>query len=437
MNITTKIRRILATALLSAGLAYPACAAVCPKGIGACASPGRCFLFVDADGNSLCDYTGRSGSSSTTVAGSNQPAVPPATSEAVTSATTAPVTTSSTPAPSTTLSSSADTPVSSASAVQQSTGSDISGMLPISAVLIGILLFLILTGIFYYSLRRGVMGMQVKQAGPALALSTLVALGISLMVSCTIAPEEIPGLSCALVYLGAGTLLTAYLWHAGVMSRKIILAVAAVSALTGFIFLAPIMPLEFISLVNTLSGTSGLTAAVGILCAVIVLAIVSGRAFCGQICPVGSLQELAYAVPMKKIDNHHTEFFEAVRLVVFVATVAAAIYLMDLMAYTGLFEIFSLSLSVGFLIAVGLVLASVFFYRPICRILCPFGVLFSLMAEFSLFRLRRTASCIRCKKCEKSCPAHVAGNRDSKRECYLCGRCIDACPVNDAISYRK
>jgi hypothetical protein len=62
MQITRTIRRAIVTVILSAGLAYPACAAVCPKGIGGCPSPGRCFLVVDADGNALCDYTARTGS---------------------------------------------------------------------------------------------------------------------------------------------------------------------------------------------------------------------------------------------------------------------------------------------------------------------------------------------------------------------------------------
>jgi len=77
----------------------------------------------------------------------------------------------------------------------------------------------------------------------------------------------------------------------------------------------------------------------------------------------------------------------------------------------------------------------VFLYRPVCRILCPFGVLFSVFAEFSLFRLRRTDACISCRKCENVCPAGTARAEDPKRECYLCGRCIDTCPKEEALVY--
>ena len=85
------------------------------------------------------------------------------------------------------------------------------------------------------------------------------------------------------------------------------------------------------------------------ICAVIALALVVGRTFCGNICPVGSLQELAYAVPVQKIVIRHTEILELIRLAVFFATVIAAIYLIDLMAVTGLYDLFSLTLSAGLL----------------------------------------------------------------------------------------
>ena len=52
-----RIRRIIPAAAGAAGLAVPACAAVCPKGIGDCPYPGRCFLYVDSNGDSICDYT--------------------------------------------------------------------------------------------------------------------------------------------------------------------------------------------------------------------------------------------------------------------------------------------------------------------------------------------------------------------------------------------
>ena len=76
MKITSFIRRTIASVLLTAGLVYPACAAICPKGIGGCPSPGRCFLFIDADGNSLCDYTSRFSSSTSSATAYASPVAP-------------------------------------------------------------------------------------------------------------------------------------------------------------------------------------------------------------------------------------------------------------------------------------------------------------------------------------------------------------------------
>lgn len=414
MHTTTRIRRTLATALLSLGLAYPACAAVCPKGIGGCTSPGRCSLFTDTDGNTLCDYSGRSGSSTT--GGSTQSVLPTESPDTIHD-TTAQVSVSTTPSP--------------------GTGAGTTDLISSSAILLGALTFAILATVLYFAFRKGIMGLRSQQPGPAGALSILIALGISLMVTHNLIPDTIPVMTCALLYAATGSLLTAYLWHAGALSRPIILVIAAVSVATGFVLLAPLMPLEFAAVVSIGTGTSGPTLATGIILTLILLAIIFGRTFCGHLCPVGSLQELAYAVPGKKLVYGRTGWPEWIRLAVFIIATVAALFLVDLMEYTGLYQFFSLTLTAGFWIGLGLVLISAFFYRPVCRILCPFGMLFSLAAACSRFRLRRSGSCIGCDNCTKVCPVNTAGGRDSKRECYLCGRCTAACPIRGALHYGR
>ncbi|MGB9176144.1 MAG: 4Fe-4S binding protein [Methanoregula sp.] len=457
MKITTSFRRSVAAALLAAGLVYPACAAVCPKGIGGCPTPGRCFLFTDADANSFCDYTSRTVSQTTPGASPSSPGAPaPAQTSVQTTATATPapdlttVQGTATPAPADPVvlvspGSSQVTPIPPATSganattpvLQNASSGGFLDSIHLSAPLAEVLLFFFLTGIFFALIRTGVFGTGIQKTRPALALSALFGLGTSLIITYILAGGSVAGTTCALIYVGAGTLLAAYLWYSGVMNRKIALGAAALGALAGFVFLAPIMPLELGGIVNVLSGASALTPGIIVISAVILVTLLVGRTFCGQICPVGSLQELAYEIPVKKFVIRHTEILELVRLAVFLVTVIAAIYLIDLMAITGLYDLFSLTISAGLVIAAGIILLSVFLYRPVCRIICPFGVLFSLFAEFSLFRLKRTETCIHCKKCEKACPARTAGEDASKRECYLCGRCRDACPVSTALVYRR
>jgi polyferredoxin len=285
--------------------------------------------------------------------------------------------------------------------------------------------------------RHGIAEVRIEKGRPALALAAFFGMGISLMATCVLGGSAVSGTSCALMYMGAGTPLLAYLWQSGTMTRKTTLGAAFISTLAGFVFLAPVMPLELGGFVNVVTGTSALNAGIIVIGAVILLALVTGRVFCGNLCPVGSLQELAYRAPVRKILIGMNRIPELARLAVFACTAIAAVFLIDLMAYTGLYDLFSLTLSAGFAIAAALVLASAFVYRPVCRVLCPFGLLFSLAAEFSLFRLRRSRACIGCRKCERACPTGTAGAYDAKRECYLCCRCTDACPVPGALTFRR
>jgi ferredoxin len=439
MQIIKTIRRAVATVILTAGLAYPACAAVCPKGIGGCPSPGRCFLFVDADGNTLCDYTVRASSQVQTAPVVSRPEVSqaPATVHTTPAPDLSSVQVTTESAPGSSVASVSPAPDTTMTTLHSTPPGEFTGSLPVSAPVTEILLFILVAGILFTLIRTGVAGIRIGRPLPALGLSCLLALGVSLMATSLLTGGTIAGTTYALIFMGAGTLLAAGLWYAGVMTRRVVLALVITATLTGFVFLAPIMPLELGGIVNVLTGLSALNAGVVVICAVVALTLVVGRTFCGSVCPVGSVQELAYAVPVQKTVIRRTEIPELIRLAVFGATVIAAAYLIDLMAFTGLYDLFSLTLSASLLVAAVLVLLSVFLYRPVCRILCPFGVLFSIFAEFSIFRLRRTATCISCRKCEKACPTRTAGKTDSKRECYLCGRCTEACPVDTALTYRR
>jgi len=411
-SLGSSARKLIGTVLLTAGLAYPACAAICPKGIGGCPSPGRCFLFTDADGNSICDYTKTAGTSTTlspsgaTLSGSSGSSAAPATH-------------------------------TTAAAVQDSSAGSVSASVNYAVPIFEAALFIFLTGILFIVIRARVPGMLGKGCLPALTLSAFFALGVSLIITCLLTGGTVSGTLFALVYMAAGSVLVGYLWYSRVMTRRLVLLAALQSTLCGFVFVAPIMPQEIGGLVNAATGVSALTPGIVIICAVIALALVLGRTFCGSICPVGSLQELAYALPVKKYLIRDGRLTEAVRLVVFIAAVIAALYLVDLMEYTGMYDLFALTVSALAIVALGIVVLSVFVYRPVCRLLCPFGVLFSFAAQFGRFRLHRTDSCISCRKCEKACPASTAKKDDPKRECYLCGRCTEVCPKDSALVYGR
>ena len=421
MEIPRWLKRGLASIIGSAGLAYPVCATICPRGRGYCPYPGRCFLYTDVDANAICDYTPRSVTTAPTTA-SPAPVASPVPE--VTSSLSAPVTSSVTPAA--TVSSNASVPFTP----------DTGFFLP-DGLFMGAVVTVILLVLFFFLFRSGVLGPRLQKTVSALGASALFALGIGEMVTYLLLGEETLASAFAVIYLLAGTLLAAVVWKSRAMSRKVAVGTVMMSALFGFIILAPLMPMEFPGIVSI--ATSGQTLAPGIIgiLAGIGLVLLVGRTFCGHLCPVGSVQELAWNVPGKKIDIRKTRYLEVLRAGVFVATVIGALFYVNLMEYTGIYDFFSLTLSIGLVVFLVLLLLSILVYRPVCRGICPFGLLFSIPAHFSLFRPRRTGACISCKKCEKACPAHVAGKDSSKRECYLCARCTAACPVQGALVYKR
>jgi polyferredoxin len=243
----------------------------------------------------------------------------------------------------------------------------------------------------------------------------------------------------ALLYILAMIGVLAFLWYRGRISRTLAVGVLLVSALFGFLFasVAPWM-LQLLLMGDTKALGGPLVFAVLILGIFLVLTLLLGRIFCGSICPLGALQELAYLAPVPKLKPKAKVALYALRFIALAIVVVAALFLsVNVLAFFGVMDLFLLSFAVGTLVMLTLLVVSLFFYRPFCRILCPYGAILSLAGLGSLFKLRRNLSCTECGKCEFVCPVDEAKREDLKGECYLCGRCTEICPVKGAITYRR
>jgi polyferredoxin len=240
----------------------------------------------------------------------------------------------------------------------------------------------------------------------------------------------------ALLYILGMTGVLAWLWYRGRITRTLAVAVLVVSAVFGFLF-ASIAPWLFqLLLLGTLGGA--LVFAVLILGLFFLLTLIFGRIFCGSLCPLGALQELASHAPVPKLKYRSKKVLYAVRFIVLFIIIAAALFFsVNVLGYLGVLDLFLLTFSFGAAVMLTLLVISLFFYRPFCRILCPYGAILSLAGLVSLFKLRRNPSCIECGKCEFTCPVDEAKREDLKGECYLCGRCTEVCPVRGAITYRR
>jgi len=420
----------------TAALIQPVCAAVCPRGKSGCPYPGKCFLYVDGDGNSRCDYTssltdsatGGSGTAAQTTistAGSQPAASIPVTSS-VSGQESAVIIPDGTTVPD----------ISPVSAVVPDSGtSNLFDLIHVSPLVAGTILFILFAAVLVWIFRSGITGIHLKTMTGLVATSAFISFGISGILVYLLLGESATGTMFAVPFMIAGTCITAYLWKKGEMKGRLLPLILTLSTLTGFVFLTPLMPLEFTGFITLLTGTTALTPAmIGILI-VIGLALIYGRTFCGHICPVGTLQELASRLPGKKIRIQNPTISERIRFIVFIGVIIAGLVSITLMEYTGIYDFFSLTISAGFIVFAIILAISVFVYRPVCRFLCPYGVIFSLANSRSWFAVTRTKNCTGCRKCEKACPVNIAGLDAPKRECYLCGRCQEACPVRDARVY--
>lgn len=217
------------------------------------------------------------------------------------------------------------------------------------------------------------------------------------------------------------------------------ISVLTVSALLGFGAFTPMFPVQFQQLVLG-KGPDGkpVIAAIAVIALLLLSTFAVGRIFCGYLCPVGAVQELAYFLPSKKVHGRYGSIFTIVRIVFFAAIGGSAVFggiaLLDWIGITAFFHL--RMTSPFFYLFAAVLVSSLFLYRPFCRTACPLGLLMSLTSRLSFFKMRTGASCTNCMVCEKQCPTQTAIlTPDRAGECYLCLRCKEKCS-RDAIVYQ-
>jgi polyferredoxin len=244
------------------------------------------------------------------------------------------------------------------------------------------------------------------------------------------------GMAYAIIAL----LILACLFRKDKYNKKIGYMFLIVSTTLGFLIFAPMLPHQLQTLVIGKIGGRGSPLPLMIVGLLLFMGytLMFGRLFCGFICPIGAIQELAYKIPTKKKKIAGKALVLAFQVIFFILFIVLGIFSsIAILSYFGFEKFFHLDIvSPFFYVFIALLLISVFIYRPFCRLFCPYGLLLSLFAVKSIFKLRRNDKCIDCNNCEDACPTSEAGREDLKRECYMCNRCREACAF-EAIDYRK
>jgi polyferredoxin len=190
---------------------------------------------------------------------------------------------------------------------------------------------------------------------------------------------------------------------------------------------------------------SNLVLGIGLLLGV----LVSGAAFCGWICPFGtvqdaltwlrnrlSIQEVRLPAQLDRWLRYGRFVTLAVILYMTISTVT--LWFANIDPYRTIFglgwwfEFDIINQWPAYLIAVTILVLSFFIPRFWCKYTCPLGGALSLLSHLSLLRIRRAPiSCKGCALCNVSCPVGIdvaQANPTVDTNCIGCLACVDACP---------
>ncbi len=223
----------------------------------------------------------------------------------------------------------------------------------------------------------------------------------------------------------------------------------------GWLPIASLMNLK--AFVLTGEVPARLVAGLVLLVAFLAITLLLRKAFCGWLCPVGTVSEALWKlgrrvsgrtfalprwvdVPLRGLKYLLLAFFlwaavwslsvEQIRA--FLASpygLVADVKMLDFFRRMGPTTAAALGV---------LGVASVLVPNAWCRYLCPYGALHGLLSWRSPVRIRRDAgTCIDCARCARACPSRLPVDRAASiasPECIGCLECVAACPVADTLA---
>lgn len=187
-----------------------------------------------------------------------------------------------------------------------------------------------------------------------------------------------------------------------------------------------------------------------------VLAVLFGPAFCGWICPFGTIQEFVsgfgrrffrrrfnHFVPVKLDNGLRYLRYIVLAWVLYMTAVSGQLVFADYDPYFALFNFWTSEVSlIGIGILVLTLALSFFVERPWCKYACPYGALLGLTNLFRVFSIRRSdPTCKHCAVCATDCPMNIPVDRlDVVRnhQCISCLECTSeaVCPVAKTVEFK-
>ena len=187
----------------------------------------------------------------------------------------------------------------------------------------------------------------------------------------------------------------------------------------------------------------------------LLLAILFGPAFCGWVCPLGTIQEWVSGLGRKIFRRRHNHFipikldrilrflrYGVLGWVLYMTAVTGTLIFSTYDPYFALFNFWSSEASIAGLVILGLTLGlSLLVERPWCKYACPYGALLGITNLFRVFSIRRNESTCRDDGlCSSRCPMNIPVDtvtivRD--HQCISCLECTSeaVCPVAKTVQF--
>ncbi|MEJ5225566.1 MAG: 4Fe-4S binding protein [Anaerolineales bacterium] len=181
----------------------------------------------------------------------------------------------------------------------------------------------------------------------------------------------------------------------------------------------------------------------------IFLAVMVGPAFCGWVCPLGTIQEFVSSFGRKLFRRRFNHFvpyrldvilrylrYGVLVWVLYVTATSGKLIFETYDPYFALFNFWSSEVAPTALLVLGITLAlSLFVERPWCKYACPYGAFLGVFNLFRVFGIRRAEStCKADGACSIMCPMNIPV--DTKKvvrdhQCISCLECTSeaVCPV--------
>jgi polyferredoxin len=222
----------------------------------------------------------------------------------------------------------------------------------------------------------------------------------------------------------------------------------------GWLPIAALMNLKAALLTGQLPSVH--PAGMFLLIAFLVISLLMRKAFCGWLCPVGTISEYLWRAGRKVFGRNFTlprgidVALRGLKYLLLSLFIYAVVHMpvdgliaflhgpYGLIADVKMLNFFRFMGTTALVVVAILAIASVFIQNFWCRYLCPYGALMGLTALLSPLRIRRQESaCIDCGKCAKACPAALPVDKlvtIKSAECMACMECVAVCPAKDALN---